>query len=253
MVRTATTRSRGANGRLLPGALTPVCSAPGCDRAHYCKGFCTTHYQRMKRYGSLEPKQRFGDVVEGPSTCQAPGCTAPRRSRRTRWCSTHHTRMAKHGRLESRRKLWDGTCTVCGASDVSKTSRLCLIHMREKTREYRRNNLDAARAATRRSAKKLYRQLRDDALARYGAVCACCGECSKEFLCIDHVGGGGNAHRRALHKSNKSNQVGSAAVYRWLRDNAWPSGFRVLCHNCNFAEANGGCPHRVQGGVDEHG
>ena len=30
-----------------------ICSVEGCGKARYCKGFCTTHYQRMNNYGRL--------------------------------------------------------------------------------------------------------------------------------------------------------------------------------------------------------
>lgn len=30
-----------------------TCSAPDCDSRHYCKGFCTKHYMRMRRTGDL--------------------------------------------------------------------------------------------------------------------------------------------------------------------------------------------------------
>ena len=68
-------------------------------------------------------------------------------------------------------------------------------------------------------------------------VCACCGEVMMEFLSIDHVNGGGGKHRK---------EIGSANVYRWLRRQGYPDGFRVLCHNCNQAMGNFGyCPHQT--------
>jgi hypothetical protein len=76
-------------------------------------------------------------------------------------------------------------------------------------------------------------------LARYGSCCQCCGEKNMEFLAIDHIGGGGNKHRRELKINNGS------GLYMWLIKNNFPSGFRVLCHNCNQALAHYGyCPHR---------
>lgn len=57
-----------------------------------------------------------------------------------------------------------------------------------------------------------------------------------EFLAIDHIDGGGTAHRR---------QVGHGdAFYKWLRAAGLPAGFRVLCHNCNLSLGfYGYCPH----------
>jgi hypothetical protein len=77
--------------------------------------------------------------------------------------------------------------------------------------------------------------LRLEVIAAYGGQCACCSESELVFLAIDHVGGGGNQHRREL--------AGKDLFYRWLKRNAWPAGFQVLCFNCNWAKSHGGCPH----------
>ena len=67
--------------------------------------------------------------------------------------------------------------------------------------------------------------------------CACCKERNVEFLSIDHINGKGAEHRREIGGS-------SGTFYRWLKNNNYPSGFRVLCINCNFAlGAYGYCPH----------
>ena len=80
--------------------------------------------------------------------------------------------------------------------------------------------------------------LRRLALAAYGACCQCCGETQYEFLAIDHINGGGRAHRRAIP---------GQSVYRWLKHNNFPEGFQVLCHNCNMAKAfYGACPHQTR-------
>lgn len=75
----------------------------------------------------------------------------------------------------------------------------------------------------------------------YGGVCECCGESEIAFLGIDHVDGGGNAHRRSLG-------VGGAVFYKWLKRHNFPKEvrLRVLCHNCNHGRYfNGGvCPHQ---------
>jgi len=70
----------------------------------------------------------------------------------------------------------------------------------------------------------------------YGGECVCCGENNLEFLCIDHINGGGNKHRK---------KVGHGGTfYRWLRKNNMPEGYRVLCHNCNQSIGYYGyCPH----------
>jgi hypothetical protein len=66
--------------------------------------------------------------------------------------------------------------------------------------------------------------------------CDCCGEKTLEFLCIDHISGNGNEHRRETKK---------APIYAWLIQHNFPDGFRVLCHNCNLSLGfYGYCPHK---------
>ena len=84
-------------------------------------------------------------------------------------------------------------------------------------------------------------QLRMNVLYHYGGnppKCACCGVDHIEFLCIDHINGGGNKHRKEI------NLFGGHNFYRWLIKNNYPSGFQVLCFNCNSSKAHYGyCPH----------
>ena len=68
-------------------------------------------------------------------------------------------------------------------------------------------------------------------------TCACCKVSDLDVLSMDHIDGGGNQHRR---------EIGSpgSRMHQWLHSQGFPSGFRVLCHNCNFSHgAYGRCPH----------
>lgn len=69
-----------------------------------------------------------------------------------------------------------------------------------------------------------------------GSRCACCGETELDFLSIDHINGGGSKHKR---------EIGRRTLYGWLKESGFPSGFRVLCMNCNFGTRYGrACPHQ---------
>lgn len=85
--------------------------------------------------------------------------------------------------------------------------------------------------------KKIRDRDREYGIKFYGGICACCMESHIEFLGIDHTNGGGTKHRKAIK---------GAPIYRWLRQNKYPKGFRVLCHNCNMSLGfYGYCPHKV--------
>jgi hypothetical protein len=49
--------------------------------------------------------------------------------------------------------------------------------------------------------KRYYSRLRTMIVEGYGGACACCGERHPEFLALDHVNGGGNAHRATTKHS----------------------------------------------------
>src|SRR5205085_660636 len=102
-----------------------------------------------------------------------------------------------------------------------------------KDKLYRENNADYLKEYDAIRARKL----KVEVLSKYGDVCECCAESIIEFLTIDHIGGNGGQHRR---------EVGyGTTFYKWLRDNNYPSGYRILCMNCNFSYGlKGYCPHK---------
>lgn len=55
--------------------------------------------------------------------------------------------------------------------------------------------------------------------------CATCGETDITILTIDHINNDGAKHRRI--------QGTGTRFYNWLKKNNYPTGFQVLCHNCN--------------------
>ena len=72
-------------------------------------------------------------------------------------------------------------------------------------------------------------------------ACACCGELERDFLVIDHLNGGGNKHRQQLFGHGQ----GGWRFYSWLIHQDFPSGFQVLCFNCNMSKAkHGKCIHK---------
>lgn len=106
-------------------------------------------------------------------------------------------------------------------------------YVKERIRQY---DLAHKKEHGERGARRR-RELREMAFDHYGRGCACCGEKRYEFLAIDHIGGGGRKHFKEIG--------GYGYFYYWLKDNNYPTGFRILCHNCNQAlGAYGYCPHQ---------
>lgn len=113
----------------------------------------------------------------------------------------------------------------------------CRAYIASGRQRYRTDNP----LKTREQADKAlvrYHRFRRECLQHYGEECACCTESRYEFLALDHIGGTGAKHRLEL---------GTVNICRWLIKNGFPTGFRTLCHNCNFATKDGKrCPHEIE-------
>jgi hypothetical protein len=92
---------------------------------------------------------------------------------------------------------------------------------------YQHNNLDKKRVY----AKKRRRTQRELVLKHYSGNQLKCKICNynedSRALCIDHIDNNGSKHR-------KETGGGGERTYNWLINNDYPSGFQVLCQNCNW-------------------
>lgn len=154
------------------------------------------------------------------------------------------------------------TCTSCGKSKPeidfyirggNRTGRMteCKICNNKRSNEYYYRNKDKwlryreiHGEARRKTRKQKRHENRLKVLQHYSnsdiPFCACCGEKHIEFLTIDHIHNDGAEHRKELKKINKS-------IAKWLIDNNYPSGFRILCFNCNMSYGiYGYCPHEEE-------
>ena len=91
-----------------------------------------------------------------------------------------------------------------------------------------------------RNVKIYNKKIRDIVLDWYGHKCYCCGETESNFLTIDHTDGGGRKHRKEIKMS----------IYQWLVKNNFPTGFQLMCYNCNCAKGfYGVCPHTYSNNI----
>ena len=148
---------------------------------------------------------------------------------------------------QQRRKGRLITCPICGKETYKKHARIeqgesaCSYACAKMLNRQRKQGLIAQppNTETRRHqaflAKLRHHNLRLEVLKAYGAWCACCSENTSQFLAIDHINGRGRQHRQTSAGAN---------FYRWLKEQGFPLGYRVLCHNCNMALGlYGVCPH----------
>lgn len=114
---------------------------------------------------------------------------------------------------------------------------------RERYKKDPKKNNRQAREWRKRNRKKYLagcrdkdRRLKEEVFGHYGGGCSCCHVKELVFLAIDHIGGRKNSPKDSPRAGN--------SFWRWLKRNGYPKGFRVLCHNCNWAVAFGRtCPH----------
>jgi hypothetical protein len=138
---------------------------------------------------------------------------------------------------------------------VASLSPLDLAKFRDKVSERQSRQRDARIASMPKKQLEAWRmqinagntmrryEVRDRVYRAYGGyVCACCGETEKAFLSIDHIENDGATHKR------KFNLKTGEQMYRWLARNNFPSGFQILCMNCQWGKRNNGgiCPHQVR-------
>jgi hypothetical protein len=92
--------------------------------------------------------------------------------------------------------------------------------------------------------RAIWHKYKAQIFAAYGGICACCGEDEPSFLSIDHVHGGGNAHRREVGGGNRRMMLQIIKA-------GYPPEYQLLCFNCNCGRAlNGGvCPHQAKPGA----
>lgn len=73
------------------------------------------------------------------------------------------------------------------------------------------------------------RSIKIKVIRHYSGGKMCCARCKFSdirTLTLDHINGGGNKHRSELG--------GCKSVYRSLVKNNFPSGYQILCMNCQF-------------------
>jgi hypothetical protein len=147
-------------------------------------------------------------------------------------------RCTKCGEIKSIIKFCNDKSRKDGLKDICKIcannyNRKYQQNNREKRKKYQnkwyqqnKNRSSLKNEKKRNREKEQYKNLRQDVINGYGAVCKLCNENNIEFLAIDHINNDGAYDR-------KNGLVGSA-LYRRLRKLNFPKDrYQLLCHNCN--------------------
>ena len=135
-------------------------------------------------------------------------------------------RESQNNQVKERLKA--GLCTRCKIKNDSHSKYYCNKCLKHANQIRRKN----------------YFKLRLEVISHYSnktMICACCSENNIKFLTIDHINNDGSLQRRKI----KDETGKSILMYRYLKNKSFPSGFQVLCFNCNCGKStNGGkCPY----------
>lgn len=160
---------------------------------------------------------------------------------------------SKCGHVDDAKKFHGLQCFKCRAEYGRKWRKKSLEWIKEyrRTRPAEVKKRNSARATKwnkdnpdkrKKHALNYYYRLQDQTIMAYGGyVCACCGETEPLFLTLDHINNDGGKFRKKYGFKNHGPKF-----YKWLRDNGYPSGYQVLCSNCNHGKHRnkGICPHQ---------
>lgn len=108
-----------------------TCSVATCERPSRARGWCTKHYSRWKKRGSIDLLPRPTKPVR---LCQVDGCDKPVLCRG--WCRTHYTRWYESGSLEIgvRKRIYTSTPIDQRFWPKVKKTETCWLWTGKKTR-----------------------------------------------------------------------------------------------------------------------
>lgn len=150
------------------------------------------------------------------------------------WCSKCSKKYNTAASLKRKLKVSNGLCGVCGKGLLAKNSETrCIFCIYKHKKWY-------ASSDFRKRRIQKDRLLRDQIIQHYGGKCVCCNTSEKTFLAIDHINGGGNAHRKQIKK------MAASSFYKWIIKQNFPNDLQILCYNCNMSKylLGGLCAHK---------
>lgn len=114
-----------------------ICKIEGCDKCCVAFGYCSSHYNRLKRYGD----PLAGIVVQSVPLelqCAVDGCQRPIKQKIGEWgsvCNMHLMRIRRTGEpgpatsLRNRTPKYSPICSVEGCERVQWTKGYCPMHL----------------------------------------------------------------------------------------------------------------------------
>lgn len=175
--------------------------------------------------------KHLGEFSESNCTMRCDKCREQKRTNTAKWRQKNKDHIKKQG------KAW----RLENKNNIKEKQKIWRLENRDHLNKWRRANrvlnINKFREYDRRRNPARHLSLKLEVINAYGGpTCVCCGEEDLFSLTIDHINNDGSSHRKEL---------GLKVIYKWLKRNKYPSGFQVLCHNCNH------CKHYNHGKLPE--
>lgn len=120
----------------------------------------------------------------------------------------------------------------CGCQKIESARQLCikrkthgLSHTKEYTKIYGQRTREKHNVRIKETKKQAHQKLKTKVFSNYcdnEIICKHCGESDMQVLNLDHIDGGGRKQQKKV-----------GGVYGYVVRNNFPSGYQVLCQNCN--------------------
>jgi len=144
-------------------------------------------------------------------------------------------KISAYSRIQSKKYHWENREAILVKKRIYNAKTFSQRHA------YARKNRDSIK----KRMDKHNHDIKFEVFSHYSKgkpKCACCEESIFEFLTTEHIDGKGSEHRR-----REGIKTGKG-TYSWLKKNGYPSGFKILCFNCNCGQnvTKGVCPHLLK-------
>lgn len=124
-----------------------TCLVQGCERTYFAKGYCNTHYYRIRRNGTLDLKLKVLEQPVGEACDHCGGSMSLTKPVGRRWCSPRCATRSRRGRTAK-----PGRCEQCSAvihSSARTDKRCCDPCQTDRRRAANKTRRRVARRAER--------------------------------------------------------------------------------------------------------
>lgn len=104
-----------------------TCTVDGCGRPHTARGYCLTHWTRLRKQGDAQPDVPI-KAKKRNLFCSVEGCDAPHYCKAM--CRNHHARWLRTGSPHAKPPKQKPACTVEGCDNTAKARGFCTTHYR---------------------------------------------------------------------------------------------------------------------------